>query len=86
MIANIIDITPAESYALMTPQMLLTLGFSGVLAALIACWIKIKPATSRLRSVLFRGANILFPHRRSAGRRTIFIKTTPRCSATTKSW
>lgn len=59
MIANIIDTTPAESYALMTPQMLLTLGFSGVLAALIACWIKIKPATSRLRSVLFRGANIL---------------------------
>ncbi len=40
MIANIIDTTPAESYALMTPQMLLTLGFSGVLAALIACWIK----------------------------------------------
>ncbi len=36
----------------MTPQMLLTLGFSGVLAALIACWLKIKPATSRLRSVL----------------------------------
>ncbi|STM41258.1 cell division protein [Escherichia coli] len=32
MIANIIDTTPAESYALMTPQMLLTLGFSGVLA------------------------------------------------------
>ena len=59
MIANIIDTTPAESYALMTPQMLLTLGFSGVLAALIACWIKIKPAASRLRSVLFRGANIL---------------------------
>ncbi|MFQ3380866.1 phosphoethanolamine transferase EptA [Escherichia coli] len=59
MIANIIDTTPAESYALMTSQMLLTLGFSGVLAALIACWIKIKPAASRLRSVLFRGANIL---------------------------
>ena len=58
MIANIID-TTRQSYALMTPQMLLTLGFSGVLAALIACWIKIKPATSRLRSVLFRGANIL---------------------------
>ena len=31
MIANIIDTTPAESYALMTPRMLLTLGFSGVL-------------------------------------------------------
>lgn len=59
MIANIMDTTPAESYALMTPQMLLTLGLSGVLAALIACWVKIKPAASRLRSVLFRGANIL---------------------------
>ncbi|EFN5674272.1 DUF1705 domain-containing protein [Escherichia coli] len=59
MITNIIDTTPAESYALMTPRMLLTLGLSGVLAAIIACWIKIKPTTSRLRSVLFRGANIL---------------------------
>lgn len=57
MITNIIDTTPAESYALMTPRMLLTLGLSGVLAAIIACWIKIKPTTSRLRSVLFRGAN-----------------------------
>ena len=50
MITNIIDTTPAESYALMTPRMLLTLGLSGVLAAIIACWIKIKPTTSRLRS------------------------------------
>lgn len=31
MITNIIDTTPAESYALMTPRMLLTLGLSGVL-------------------------------------------------------
>ncbi|BDY91800.1 hypothetical protein MUTS15_04570 [Escherichia coli] len=55
MITNIIDTTPAESYALMTPRMLLTLGLSGVLAAIIACWIKIKPTTSRLRSVLSAG-------------------------------
>ena len=61
MITNIIDTTPAESYALMTQtyRTSLTLGLSGVLAAIIACWIKIKPTTSRLRSVLFRGANIL---------------------------
>ncbi|ENY6511378.1 phosphoethanolamine transferase EptA [Escherichia coli] len=64
MITNIIDTTPAESYALMTPRMLLTLGLSGVLAAIIACWIKIKPTTSRLRSVLFRGAR--YSHQRSA--------------------
>ncbi|WP_105284305.1 phosphoethanolamine transferase EptA [Escherichia fergusonii] len=59
MIANIVDTTPAESFALMTPQMLLTLGLSGILAAFIACWIKITPAPSRLRSGLIRGANIL---------------------------
>ncbi|EHJ4128809.1 phosphoethanolamine transferase EptA [Escherichia fergusonii] len=59
MIANIVDTTPAESFALMTPQMLLTLGLSGILAAFIACWIKITPAPSRLRSGLIRGANVL---------------------------
>lgn len=59
MIANIVDTTPAESFALMTPQMLLTLGLSGLLAAFIACWIKITPAPSRLRSGLIRGANVL---------------------------
>ncbi|MFP1590497.1 phosphoethanolamine transferase domain-containing protein [Escherichia coli] len=65
---------------------LLTLGFSGVLAALIACWIKIKPATSRLRSVLFRGANILVSVLLILLVAALFIKTTPRCSAITKSW
>src|SRR5699024_4189334 len=59
MIANIVDTTPAESFALMTPQMLLTLGLSGILAAFIACWIKITPAPSRLRSGLIRGENVL---------------------------
>ncbi|MBA8277105.1 phosphoethanolamine transferase EptA [Escherichia fergusonii] len=59
MIANIVDTTPAESFALMTPQMLLTLGLSGILAVFIACWIKITPAPSRLRSGLIRGANVL---------------------------
>ena len=59
MIANIVDTTPAESFALMTPQMLLTLGLSGILATFIACWIKITPAPSRLRSGLIRGANVL---------------------------
>lgn len=54
MIANMMDTTPAETFALMTPQMVLTLGLSGVLAAVIACWIKIRPATPRLRSGLYR--------------------------------
>ena len=59
MIANMMDTTPAETFALLTPQMLITLGVSGILAALIACWVKIKPITPVMRSVLFRGANIL---------------------------
>ncbi|NCB88808.1 MAG: DUF1705 domain-containing protein, partial [Gammaproteobacteria bacterium] len=59
MIANMMDTTPAETFALMTPRMVLTLGISGILAALIACWIKIKPITPVMRSILFRGANIL---------------------------
>ena len=59
MIANMMDTTPAETFALMTPRMVITLGVSGILAALIACWIRIKPITPVLRSVLFRGANIL---------------------------
>lgn len=59
MIANMMDTTPAETFALLTPQMLITLGVSGILAALIACWVKIKPITPVMRSILFRGANIL---------------------------
>jgi len=59
MIANMMDTTPAETFALLTPQMLITLGVSGILAALIACWVRIKPIAPAMRSVLFRGANIL---------------------------
>ncbi|WP_448886105.1 phosphoethanolamine transferase EptA [Citrobacter telavivensis] len=59
MIANMVDTTPAETFALMTPRMVLTLGLSGILAAFVACWIKIKPTTPALRSVLYRAANVL---------------------------
>lgn len=59
MIANMMDTTPAETFALMTPQMVLTLGLSGVLAAVIAFWVKIRPATPRLRSGLYRLASVL---------------------------
>ncbi|ECC4967126.1 phosphoethanolamine transferase EptA [Salmonella enterica] len=59
MIANMMDTTPAETFALMTPQMVLTLGLSGALAAVIAFWVKIRPATPRLRSGLYRLASVL---------------------------
>ena len=51
MITNILDTTPAESFALLSGEMIAVLGLSGVLAVLIAWWVKIqKPAT------LWRGA------------------------------
>ena len=59
MIANMMDTTPAETFALLTPQMILTLGLSGIVAAVVACWVKIKPTTPLLRSVLYRTVNIL---------------------------
>ncbi|WP_411901373.1 phosphoethanolamine transferase domain-containing protein, partial [Salmonella enterica] len=59
MIANMMDTTPEETFALMTPKMVLTLGLSGVLAAVIAFWVKIRPATPRLRSGLYRLASVL---------------------------
>ncbi|CBG90198.1 phosphoethanolamine transferase EptA [Citrobacter rodentium] len=59
MIANMMDTTPAETFALLTPQMALTLGLSGIAAAVIACWIKIKPASSALRGVLWRSVSII---------------------------
>lgn len=59
MIANMMDTTSAETFALVTPQLVLTLGLSGAAAALIACWIRIKPTTPRLRSVLARGVSVI---------------------------
>ncbi len=71
MITNIIDTTPAESYALMTPRMLLTLGLSGVLAAIIACWIKITPPPHACAAFFPRGQHPDFCTADSAGCRTV---------------
>lgn len=54
---NIIDTTPAESYALMTATNVNGWGPSSQ-RSIIACWIKIKP-TSRLRSRVFRANMVL---------------------------
>lgn len=74
MIANMMDTTPAETFALMTPQMVLTLGLSGVLAAVIAFWVKIRPATPRLRSGLYRGQRPDLYFISYSGRRLFFYK------------
>ncbi|GHD92742.1 phosphoethanolamine transferase EptA [Pseudocitrobacter sp. RIT415] len=59
MITNILDTTPAESYALMSGKMILTLLFTAALFVALAWWIKIKPATRKWREAGLRGASVL---------------------------
>ncbi len=54
MVTNIIDTTPAESFALLSPQMMLVLFFTGVLMIAVAWWVKVKPALSVWRSMAKR--------------------------------
>jgi lipid A ethanolaminephosphotransferase len=58
MIANILDTTPAESFALMSGSMVLTLGLSGVLAVLAAWWIKVRKPKTFARGVAVRLLNV----------------------------
>ena len=58
MIANIIDTTPAESFALMSTKMVLTLAITGLLAVIVAWWIKVKKPASPLRSLALRVGSI----------------------------
>lgn len=58
MITNILDTTPAESFALMSGSMVLTLGLSGVLAVLAAWWIKVRKPITFTRGVAVRLLNV----------------------------
>lgn len=58
MITNILDTTPAESYALMSTKMVLTLLLSGLLAIVIAWWIKITRPTYAWRGIITRAISI----------------------------
>ncbi|VTN15166.1 Phosphoethanolamine transferase eptA [Raoultella terrigena] len=58
MITNILDTTPAESFALMSGSMVLTLGLSGVLAVLAAWWIKVRKPKTFTRGVAVRLLNV----------------------------
>ncbi|MBV7403818.1 phosphoethanolamine transferase EptA [Enterobacter sp. ENT03] len=58
MIANMLDTTPAESFALMTPQLLLTIGLSGIAMAIFAFVVKFKKSPARVNSLVVRCLNI----------------------------
>ncbi|QIR28303.1 phosphoethanolamine transferase EptA [Kluyvera genomosp. 3] len=59
MITNIFDTTPAESYALLSGQMIVVLGLTALLFIALAWWIKIKPAENLWRGVLMRVGTVL---------------------------
>jgi len=59
MIANILDTTAAETRALIAPQLLLSLFFSGVLMVALAFYIKIKKPASLFKSWLYRTASVV---------------------------
>ncbi|HEM8654495.1 TPA: phosphoethanolamine transferase EptA [Klebsiella aerogenes] len=58
MIANIFDTTPAESFALLSTQMVIVLGISGLLMVLVAWWIKVRRPASFWRGAAMRLLNI----------------------------
>lgn len=58
MVTNILDTTPAESFALLSPRMVVVLLLSGALMVLIAWWIKIKASVSAWRSIISRLVSI----------------------------
>ncbi|WP_342321474.1 phosphoethanolamine transferase EptA [Kosakonia sp. BYX6] len=59
MITNILDTTAAESFALMSTNMVLTLLFTALLPVIVAWWIKIKPSRSALRTISLRIASVV---------------------------
>ena len=54
MISNIIDTTPAETYALLSGNMIITLVLTGLLFVVLAWWIKVKPSITIWRGALIR--------------------------------
>lgn len=59
MVTNIFDTTAAESYALLSGEMVAVLGFTALLFIALAWWIKIKPAATVWRSVFSRIVTLL---------------------------
>ncbi|MFH0475453.1 phosphoethanolamine transferase EptA [Kluyvera ascorbata] len=59
MITNILDTTPAESYALLSGQMVLVFSFTALFAIALAWWIKIKPAASVWRGTIMRAGTVI---------------------------
>jgi len=58
MIVNMLDTTASESFALMTPQLIINLLVFGVFAAALAFWLRFKKPSSLLSSVAPRAISV----------------------------
>lgn len=58
MLVNILDTTPSESFALMTPKLVITLLLSGIVMAGVAFWIRIRPAVPFWKSAVYRVVSV----------------------------
>ncbi|WP_414163212.1 phosphoethanolamine transferase EptA [Superficieibacter sp. BNK-5] len=58
MIDNILDTTPAESFALLSSRLVLSLLFSGVLMAALAWWVKIRYPATLVRGGVLRAVSL----------------------------
>lgn len=59
MIVNVLNTTPAETVALITPQFLLSLLVFGILMVALAFWVRIKTNPFRWKGVLYRLVSLL---------------------------
>lgn len=59
MVTNILDTTPAESFALLSPRLVGSLLLFGLLAVALAWWVKTLPARPYWRSALLRLGSIV---------------------------
>ncbi|MBP2166814.1 lipid A ethanolaminephosphotransferase [Erwinia toletana] len=58
MITNMLDTTASETFALLTPKMVITLLLTGVLMVIIAFWIRIKQSQPVWKSAVYRLINV----------------------------
>lgn len=59
MITNMLDTTPSETLALVTPQLLFAILVPGLLMVMVALWIKIKKTQPVWKSFVFRLASLV---------------------------
>ncbi|WP_034951121.1 phosphoethanolamine transferase EptA [Erwinia oleae] len=59
MILNMLDTTASETFALMTPQLLATLFFAGIVVIAASLWLRHKPYPSLMSAMVYRLLNIL---------------------------